>query len=375
MRLFSDVASRVDDPYLAHAAMLAERGRGRTWPNPAVGCVVVRDGRVVGEGFHARAGEPHAEVLALANAGAAAQGADVYVTLAPCAHHGKTPPCTEALIAAGVSRVVIGMRDPNALATGGAEMLQAAGVAVEFAASPAPFEELNAGWIKRLATCSPLVVVKSGLSLDARVALVQGRRASMTGSSGAEVTRRLRARCDAVLVSAATLIADNPALTVRGADGILAEQQPMRVVLVRQAIPHGDSRVFFDQAAPTLVLASDKADDSVLASLPSGVRVERWGAVYGVRGALRALGTLGVGELLIEPGPRLFSALWKAGVIDKLVTVTAGGMGGDGAPAVYSGDGDHQGNSLVARMRAQEAGIVGDVAVNVWGAVERPDVA
>lgn len=370
MRLFSDVASRVDDPYLARAAALAERARGRTWPNPAVGCVVVRDGRIVGEGYHPRAGEPHAEIFALADAGAEARGADAYVTLEPCAHHGKTPPCTDSLVAAGVARVVIGMRDPNAEAAGGAEALSRAGIAVEFAPDPRPFAELNDGWFKRLATGMPLVIAKSGLSLDARVAFVLGERASITGPSGREVTRRLRAQADAVLVSSATVEADDPALTVRDSRGTLAEHQPLRVVLVREDVPNPGARVFTDGAAPTLVLASDVAEKTALAALPNGVQVARWSAVDGLRGALRALGAHGVGSLLVEPGPRLLTALWREEVLDEYVTVTAGGMGGT-APPVFLGEGDREGDSLVRRMRPVEAGIVGDVSVTVWGANER----
>ena len=372
MRLFSDVASRVDDPYLAHAAALAVRARGCAWPNPIVGCVIVRDGAVVGEGFHPRAGQPHAEVFALADAGASARGATAYVTLEPCAHHGKTPPCTAALITAGVTRVVIGMRDPNAEASGGAHQLEAAGIAVEFAPEPTSFAQLNPGWFKRLATGMPLVTVKSGLSLDARVAFVLGERASITGPSGRDVTRRLRAQADAVLVSAATVTADDPALTVRDTRGVLAEHQPLRIVLCRTHVPAPDARVFTDGAAPTLVLASDQADEQALGALPRSVQVARWSASDDLYGALRVLGDHGVGELLVEPGPRLMTALWEAGAIDEFVTITAGGMAAT-APPVFLGEADREGDSLVRRMKPLEAGIVGDVSVTVWGAHEHQD--
>lgn len=371
MRLFSDVSLRVDDPYLAHAAALAERARGRTWPNPTVGCVIVVDGRIVGEGYHPRAGEPHAEVFALADAGSAARGATAYVTLEPCAHHGRTAPCVDALIAAGVGRVVIGMRDPNAEAAGGAEKLTAAGVDVKFAADPRPFALLNEGWLKRLATGAPRVTAKSAVSLDARVAFALGERASITGPSGREITRRLRARADAVLVSSATVVADDPALTVRSADGVVSEHQPLRVVLAREDVPHADARVFTDGAAPTIVLASDRADGRALEALPSGIEIVRWDAEGGLDSAFRALGAHGVGELLVEPGPRLLSALWAEDAIDEYVTVTAGGMAGSAVP-VFLGGADREGDTLVARMRPLEAGIVGDVSVTVWGAAMRP---
>ena len=157
MRLFSDVTSRIDDAYLARAAVLALRGAGRTWPNPVVGCVVVRDGEIVGEGFHPRAGEPHAEIFALAQARERARGADAYVTLEPCNHHGRTPPCVDALIEAGVASVTIGMTDPNPVAAGGLERLRTAGIAVNVVADQAPFAEITLGWLKRMRTGLPLV--------------------------------------------------------------------------------------------------------------------------------------------------------------------------------------------------------------------------
>jgi len=366
MRLLDDVASRVEDPYLRHAVALALRARGRTAPNPLVGCVVVADGRIVGEGFHSRAGQPHAEVVALADAGASAAGADVYVTLEPCSHHGRTPPCTEALIAAGVSRVVVGMRDPNTEAAGGAGRLAEAGIEVSFAADPAPFAALNAGWLKRLATGCPMVVVKTALSLDGHGAFSAGRRAAITGASGADVTATLRRRADAVLVGAATVIADDPALTVRTSDGIAEEHQPLRVVLVGQHVPAIDSKVFSDSAAPTLVLAGDRAPDELLSSLLDVVEVQRFSAGEGLVAAFRALGERGIGEVLVEPGPRLLSALWEQRMIDTLVTVVAGGMAGAGSPPPYRGAGDIEGSALRHLMAPVEAGIVGDVAVTVW---------
>jgi diaminohydroxyphosphoribosylaminopyrimidine deaminase / 5-amino-6-(5-phosphoribosylamino)uracil reductase len=364
VRLFSDAASRVSDPYLARAVSLAEQARGATAPNPLVGCVIVRDGIVVGEGFHAKAGTPHAEALALQAAGEHARGADVFVTLEPCDHTGKTPPCTEALLAAGVSRVVIGMPDPNPEAGGGADKLRAGGVAVEFAPDPTPFEELNAGWLMRIRRARPLVTVKLGLSLDARPAFATGKRAAMTGVSGAEVTRRLRAASDAVLVSAATVIADDPALTVRDAAGQLAARQPLRVVLVRDHLPQADARVFTDEAAPTLVLAVG-AESGTCEFVPASIDVHECTGSP-LADALAALAGRGVGDLLIEPGPRLFSALWSEGLIDRLAVVTAGGMAGAEAPSLFMHEAQRKGDQLAHTMAPVEAGIVGDVSVTVW---------
>ncbi len=284
LRLFSDVSSRVADPYLREAFALAERGRGATAPNPLVGCVVVSPaGDVVGRGFHPRAGQPHAEVFALHEARDAARGATAYVTLEPCAHHGRTPPCVEALLAAGVARVVIGMRDPSPEAAGGIERLAQAGVAVELAEDSTPFAEQNAGWLKRVSSGMPLVTVKLGLSLDAHPAFAAGERASITGTSGAEVTRELRASADAVLVSAATVDADDPALTVRSGQDRLAERQPLRVVLVRERMPSADARVFTDGAAPTVLLAPEQHFDAAVGA-PRAAEGSR------VRGMLRCRG-------------------------------------------------------------------------------------
>lgn len=366
MRLLSDVASRVEDPYLRHAVVLAERARGATAPNPMVGCVVVRDGRIVGEGYHPRAGEPHAEVFALADAGEEARGADVYVTLEPCRHHGRTPPCTDALIAAGVARVVIGMADPSAEAGGGADVLRAAGIEVAVAADPTPFADLNAGWLKRQATGLPYVTAKVALSLDGRPALAAGQRAAITGMSGAMVTRRLRSGADAVLVGAATVIADDPELTARRPDGSRAEHQPLRVVLVRERVPHADSRIFADAAAPTLVLAADSTPEESLATIPEGVLVERFVERDGILGALRVLGSRGVHDVLVEPGPQLLGALVAADAIDELVTVVAGGFAGAIAPDLYFGEPTAEEDRLLHPFSPVEAGIVGSVSVTVW---------
>ncbi len=365
MRLFSDSASRVDDPYLAHALALAERGRGSTAPNPLVGCVVVCDGSIVGEGFHPRAGEPHAEIFALGDAGADARGADVYVTLEPCRHHGRTPPCTDALIAAGVSRVFVGMADPTGEAGGGAQVLRDAGIEVSFAEDPSPFSAINRGWIKRLATGMPFVRVKVGLSIDASPAFSAGERASMTGVHGREVTRKLRAAADAVMVGGTTVLADDPALTVRDEHGAPAEYQPLRVVLLGQETPGMDARVFTDGAAPTLVLGASVPIDALPDNVLQQAVEDRCLAT-----ALRAIGDRGVNELLVEAGPRLLTALWADGLVDELVVVTAGGMAGADALRLFQGSPDRIDEALQPAMRPVETGIVGDVAVTVWQPVE-----
>ena len=367
MRLFSDVSQYVRDPWLRYALGLAERGRGTTSPNPLVGCVVVDNEGAVGEGFHERAGGPHAEIVALGDAGERARGATVYVTLEPCAHQGLTPPCVDALLEAGVERVVIGMRDPNPkVPGGGADRLREAGIDTVFADDPWPFAVQNEAWLKCLATQRPFVRAKVAVSLDGHTALETGRRAAMTGHSGEEVTRFLRARADAVLVGAATVEADDPALTVRDADGRLAERQPRRVILCRDHVPELANRVFVDGTAETVVMLPDDLDVDVDPMLGRGTRVERYASSETLEGALRKVAALGVVDLLVEPGARLFSALWCEDLIDELIVVSAGGVAGNGAPPLFWGPAERTHDRLEPRMRALEAGVVGDVAVNVW---------
>lgn len=363
MRLFSDSASRVDDPYLERALVLASRGLGHTSPNPAVGCVLVADGVIVGEGYHAKAGEAHAEIVALTDAGEAARGATAYVTLEPCRHHGRTGPCTEALVSAGVSRVVIGMKDPSSDAGGGAEDLRRAGVDVVFAEDSEPFAELNAGWLKRQVSGLPWITVKVGLSLDGRLSLEPGRRSSMTGESGIGVTQALRQRADAVMVGAATVIADDPALTRRSCDGG-DESQPVRVILVGEGLPPQQCALLADGTAQTILLAPKGVVDP--SQYVPHVSVIEYDAAHGLAGALRALGDAGFNDVLIEPGRRLFTSLAEEGVIDTLVTVTAGGLAGANALELYSGSGMACEDSLAHLFEPTEAGIVGDVVAVSW---------
>lgn len=371
MRLFAHASESVADVHLARALELAESARGATAPNPLVGCVIVADGQVVGEGFHERAGEPHAEVVALASAGERARGAAAYVTLEPCSHHGRTGPCADALIAAGIARVVIGLRDPNALAAGGADRLVRAGVEVDLAVDPEPFRALNEAWIHRVTTGRPFVTLKAGLSLDAHGAFRSGVRASITGVGGAEVTRRMRSCADAVLVGGSTVLADDPALTVRGADGLPARRQPTRVVLAgAQPLP-SSARVLTDGAAPTLVLVSAAAGPGAELLERDGVSVVRYQPGDDpLDSALEELANRGIGELLVEPGPRLLTALIEGRKVDALVTVVAGGFAGASAPPLFAGEPQIAAGALSHELIPLEAGIVDDVSVTQWRPVQ-----
>jgi len=368
MALFSDPSVGIADPLMARAFSLAERGRGTTSPNPLVGCVVARDGRIVGEGFHERAGGPHAEVVALDRAGEDARGADVSVTLEPCNHHGRTPPCVGRLLDAGVASVTIGMPDPNTeVSGGGAAALESAGVRVSWAADPTPFEAQNEAWLHRLRTGRPFVTVKVALTLDARLALATGERSRITGAGGLEVTRRLRARSSAVAVGARTLAIDDPALTVRGEDDAPHVRQPVRVVLARMSVPEPDARLFSDGLGPVLVLMAEDAPARAAAVLESrGARVVRYPAEHGVGAAFRALAAEGFDDVLVESGPSLFSAIWEQRAIDELVVVTAGGIAGLGGPVLGALASDGVAGALVPRMRAVESAVVGDDAVTLW---------
>jgi len=368
MRLFSDATSLPADPMLARALSLAEFGRGGTYPNPMVGSVVVRDGEIVGGGFHERAGEPHAEILALAAAGEKARDATVYVTLEPCNHAGRTGPCSRALIDAGVARVVIGMPDPNPdVSGGGARALRDAGIDVSFADDPAPFEELNEAWLKRVRTGSPWLTVKVALTLDGRPALAAGVRSAISGDGGAEITRRLRSAVDAVLVGGSTAAVDDPALTVRDADGTLADRQPLRVVLTGTGAPSWDLRLFDDAAGRAVALLPD----DVHAELPTHVSVVRYAASDGLGGALRSLALTGVTHVLVEAGPRLFTSLVEGGLVDELVLVHAGGFGGESAPGPYAGEPGSDPRRLRHLFRCVETGIAGEDAVTVWRPQDR----
>lgn len=328
-----------DHAFMSRALQLAAQGLYTTDPNPRVGCVIVRGEEIVGAGFHARAGEPHAEVNALRMAGERAGGATVYVTLEPCSHHGRTGPCADALISAGPARVVVAMQDPNQQVRGnGMAKLRAAGIAVDVGVLEAEAGALNPGFIARMTRGMPFVRLKLAMSLDGRTAMADGASQWITGAEAREDVQRLRARSGAVLTGIGTLLADNPALTVRPDDwrhGIYAHEwvrQPLRVLLDRELRAAPEAALFAAGGGETLVVAGDR----VLASPAGGRRAELLRAqgveviglpVVGAGIALAALMTeLGlreVNELLVEAGATLAGAFVAAGLVDELVVYTA----------------------------------------------------
>lgn len=366
MPLFSDPSVGIANPMLRRAYALAEQGRGTTSPNPMVGCVVVRDGEVVGEGFHERAGGPHAEVVALDAAGPAARGAHVFVTLEPCNHFGKTPPCVDRLLAEGVAAVTIGMPDPSPEAAGGASALQSAGVNVVWSDDASPFEAQNEGWLTRLRLGRPFVRAKVALTLDGRPALAARRRARITGAGGRAITMKLRSEATAVAVGAATLAVDDPRLNVRDEADAAQSRSPRRYVVSRTSVPSSGACVFTDGHGCTFVTSSVVAAAELDDLRDAGGRVLRYQYAEGLHGALASIGEDGVNDLLIEAGPALFSALWRERLIDELVVVNAGGMSGNGAPALFLGQPDADGEDLAPVFYPVETGIVDNDAVTVW---------
>jgi diaminohydroxyphosphoribosylaminopyrimidine deaminase/5-amino-6-(5-phosphoribosylamino)uracil reductase len=322
--------SAFDHAHMAHALRLAENGMFTTQPNPRVGCVIAHGENVAGEGFHQRAGEPHAEVLALREAGERARGATAYVTLEPCAHHGRTPPCADALIAAGVARVVIAADDPFPQVAGrGVEKLRMAGIAVETGLMREVARELNIGFFSRIERARPWVRVKLAMSLDGRTALANGRSAWITGEAAREDVQRWRARSSAVLGGSGTVLADNPRLTVRLPPG--SGFMPLRVILDRQLRTPAGSHVL-DGAVPTLLLhgaAATCTDDRF-------ARVERvamatHGGTMDLRAALALLAGRGCNEVHVEAGPTLCGALFAGGLVDELLLYVAPLLLGDSA--------------------------------------------
>jgi diaminohydroxyphosphoribosylaminopyrimidine deaminase / 5-amino-6-(5-phosphoribosylamino)uracil reductase len=319
--------SGTDHRHMARALELAVRGLYTTDPNPRVGCVLVRGEEVVGEGWHERAGLAHAEVEALAQAGARARGATAYVTLEPCAHQGRTAPCVEALIAAGVERVVYAGPDPNPLVNGqGHARLAAAGIAVAAGCLRAAAEALNPGFLMRLRSGRPYVRVKLAASLDGRTALADGTSQWITGAAARADGQRLRARSSAVLTGAGTLLRDDPRLDVRteAALGVVT-RQPLRVVLAgRRALPAA-AKVFASPGNCLLVAPDGGAWATTLASDHVAVVTTPADAEGRVplAVALELLARREVNELLVEAGATLAGAFVAAGLCDELVLYLA----------------------------------------------------
>lgn len=327
-----------DHAFMARALRLAARGLYTTDPNPRVGCVLVKDGQVVGEGWHRRAGGPHAEIEALRAAGEAARGATAYVSLEPCSHHGRTPPCADALIEAGVARVVAALEDPNPQVAGqGLARLAAAGIRTACGLLEAEAAEINRGFIRRMHTGRPWVTAKLAMSLDGRTALAHGESKWITGDASRRDVHRLRARSSAILTGVATVLADDPALTARlEGEDIL---QPLRVVLdSRLRIPANAQLV--RQEGDTLILTVSDAAVWCKALEARGFQVVRLPDDGAGRVSLPAvldeLGRRGINEVMVEAGPVLNGALLQAGLVDEWVVYVSPAVLGDTARGLFN---------------------------------------
>ncbi len=332
--------SVLDAFYMARALELARKGVYSTHPNPRVGCVIVRDGEVVGEGWHVRAGEPHAEVHALLQAGDKAKGATAYVTLEPCSHHGRTPPCAEALVNAGVARVVAAMQDPNPDVAGrGLLRLMSAGIAVQSGVLEGEARSINKGFLKRMEHGLPYVRVKLAMSLDGRTAMASGESQWITGPQARSAVQRLRAQSSVVLTGADTVLADNARLTVRPDElGLNAEltalavtRPPLRVLI--------DGRLRVPLDAPFF-----KAGNALVATCAAASARERYheeghemlalassGGHVDLRKLLAELASRGVNDVLVEAGPKLAGAFTRLGLVDEFQIFVAGKLMGSSA--------------------------------------------
>ena len=349
--------SATDHALMARALRLAERGLYTTRPNPMVGCVIAQGDAVVGEGWHQRKGGPHAEVFALQAAGAQARGATAYVTLEPCAHHGSTPPCADALIAAGVGRVVAAMRDPFPQVDGaGFEKLSAAGIAVEFGLMEAQARELNRGFLTRMERGRPWLRVKLATSLDGRTAMASGDSKWISGEASRHDVQRWRARSGALLTGAGTVLADDPHLTVRLDDSI-DFVPPLRVVLDPglATVARGHVR---EGAAPTLYI---HAPDT---KLPRSVDFEHaavpaQGTRFDLDAVLRLLAARGINEVQLEAGATLAGAFLSAGLVDEVLLYVAPVLLGEQARPLF--DGLHI-DAMAQRLKLQriDSAVVGE---------------
>jgi len=325
--------SSQDRLYMAKALRLAEKGLYTATPNPRVGAVLVKDGKIVGQGWHERAGMPHAEINALLDAGESARGSTLYVTLEPCSHFGRTPPCADAVVDAGISRVVIGMKDPNPLVSGrGIERLEKAGILVECGLLEADALELNPGFVSRMTRGRPWVRLKIAASLDGKTALRNGISQWITGEAARRDGHRLRARSCALLTGIGTVLADDPRLTARDVE---TSRQPMIVVL--------DSELRLPSNAKLLggkvLVATASQDAQKIGRLEAlGVEIVHFPGNKGrvdIAGLLAELGKRGINELLVEAGEGINGALLEAGFIDEVVFYLAPHLIGNRAKGMF----------------------------------------
>lgn len=356
-----------DQRWMRSALLLARFGLGRTTPNPSVGCVIVRDGQLVGRGRTADGGRPHAETQALTAAGAQAKGATAYVTLEPCSHQGQTPPCAEALIKAGIARVVIACGDPDDRVAGaGVKMLKAAGIAVEMGVGQDAAAAILAGYMHLRQHGRPLITVKVASTLDGRIALQDGRSKWITGARTRAYVHKLRAQHDVVMTASGTVRADDPSLTCRlqGYDAA----QPLRAVVASTPTLPADSKLV-QTAKDSSVILFALSDAAMPAPTHQGLQVHHVGAGKDGRPDLNQifqhLGDMGKSSVFIEAGGTFVASLLKLGLVDRLIwTRSSGVIGGDGLPSLANlGLGDLADGRIFRRVAAQ---IIDEDAIEVF---------
>ncbi len=328
-------ATADDYRWMARALELAERGLYTTTPNPRVGCVIVRDGQMVGEGWHIRAGEPHAEVHALAMAGEQARGATAYVTLEPCSHHGRTPPCAEALVNAGLSRVVVAMEDPNPLVAGkGLTRLRDSGIEVLSGIQEAEARELNIGFISRMTRGRPWLRLKAAATLDGKTALNNGVSQWITGDDARRDAHRWRARSCAVLTGIGTVRDDDPQLTVRA---IPTERQPLRIVVDARLETPLSAKIL--DGSPVLIAGAVDDAERIAALKWRGADVlilPNTGGKVDLPALMTELGQRGINEVMAESGFKLNGSLLREGCVDELILYFAPALVGDAAGGLFN---------------------------------------
>ena len=351
-----------DELFMRHALVLAAKGRGRTSPNPMVGAVVVRGGSIVSEGYHARAGEPHAEVVALQNAAGAASGADLFVTLEPCCHHGLTPPCTDRIIQAGIRRVVIPTLDPNPLVSGGGvQTLRAAGIIVERGLLSEEAASLNEAFTKFITCRTPFVVLKAAVSLDGKIATRTGDARWISGEQSREHVHELRDQVDAIIAGIGTIRRDNPRLTTRLPEG---GRDPIRVIVDGLGPLPLDAQVFQAGAASRtwVAVAADAPAERIETLLGRGLTVLEAGGFHGrirLEHLLKRLGEREVTSVMIEGGEGIFTSAVEEGIVDKFLLFVAPLLvGGKTAPSLLAGAGVEEiGQALrLSRLRIEQLG-------------------
>jgi diaminohydroxyphosphoribosylaminopyrimidine deaminase/5-amino-6-(5-phosphoribosylamino)uracil reductase len=327
--------TRADHQFMSRALQLARRGLYTTDPNPRVGCVITKADRVVGEGWHATAGDAHAEINALNTAGDEARGATVYVTLEPCCHTGRTPPCTDALIKSGVARVVAAMTDPNPRVSGdGLQQLRNAGIDAETGLMEIQARALNPGFISRMQRQRPYVRNKLAMSLDGRTAMASGESKWITGKAAREDVHRWRARSSAILTGVGTVLADDPALTARNK---LRPDQPLRVVMDTHLSTPPSARLI-REPGQTLILTTSDSTELAQALCAKGAEVQQLSRGNGMvepAAALSLLAQREVNEVLLETGPTLSGAMLRAGLIDEMIIYLAPHLMGDAARGLF----------------------------------------